>query len=66
MAQEQVQKPRARREETAPGEIPAVSAEEQARRDKVQQELDELIDEIDITLEEAEQFVAGYRQKAGE
>ena len=53
--------PKAREEETAEVDAPKVQGE------KIKEELDELLDEIDSVLEEnAEEFVRNYVQKGGE
>jgi ubiquitin-like protein Pup len=53
--------PRERTEETADVEAPAKQGE------KLKEELDDLLDEIDSVLEEnAEDFVKAYVQKGGE
>ncbi len=53
--------------EEATVETPAVLATTKAKNDKLKQDLDDLLDEIDATLEEnAEAFVASYIQKGGQ
>lgn len=46
---------------------PEVDPEAAERREKMNEEVDDLLDEIDSVLEEnAEEFVRGYVQKGGE
>ncbi|WP_412539345.1 ubiquitin-like protein Pup [Longispora sp. K20-0274] len=46
---------------------PAVNPEAAERREKMGEDVDDLLDEIDSVLEEnAEEFIRGYVQKGGE
>jgi ubiquitin-like protein Pup len=46
---------------------PEVSAEVAERHEKISEDVDDLLDEIDSVLEEnAEEFVRGYVQKGGQ
>jgi len=48
-------------------EAPPVDPEATERREKMSEDVDDLLDEIDGVLEEnAEEFVKGYVQKGGE
>jgi ubiquitin-like protein Pup len=61
-----VQKPRARVKKNTRTEEDQ-QPRPQVKRETVQRELDELLDEVDSVLEEnAEVFVKGYVQKGGE
>lgn len=62
-AREQKQKPAPKRQE----EQDVVAAAPAKQGEKIREELDELLDEIDSVLEEnAEEFVRNYVQKGGE
>jgi prokaryotic ubiquitin-like protein Pup len=64
----QAQSGRARRDEdvdSAP--VPEVDPEVAERHEKLTEDVDDLLDEIDSVLEEnAEEFVRGYVQKGGQ
>ena len=63
MAEEQIQKRRPKREDTAEVEAPATSG----NAEKLKEDIDDLLDEIDTVLEEnAEEFVRSYVQKGGQ
>jgi len=64
----QSQSGKARRdEETDESPAPDVSPEVAERHEKLSEDVDDLLDEIDSVLEEnAEEFVRGYVQKGGE
>ncbi len=52
-------------EETAPED--AAQADVQERHEKLSEDVDDILDEIDSVLEEnAEEFIRGYVQKGGE
>jgi ubiquitin-like protein Pup len=62
--QERKQKPTTKREGEEPTEEVAAPAKQ---GEKIKEELDDLLDEIDSVLEEnAEEFVRNYIQKGGE
>ncbi len=62
----QSQAGRSRRDEDVDAP-PAADPEAAARREKVSEDVDDLLDEIDSVLEEnAEEFVRGYVQKGGQ
>jgi ubiquitin-like protein Pup len=66
--QERIQKPRVVVDRNTRTEVMADSRTKRSA-DKLRAELDEMLDEIDDILEEngnAQEFVAGYRQKGGE
>jgi ubiquitin-like protein Pup len=64
----QSQAGRSRRdEEIDEAPAPEASAEAAERHEKLSEDVDDLLDEIDSVLEEnAEEFVRGYVQKGGE
>lgn len=56
-----------RREDDAPEAEATVDAEVAERHEKLSEDVDAMLDEIDSVLEEnAEEFVRGYIQKGGE
>lgn len=59
-SQARKQKPEQKTEESPPAPVEAKSA------DKLKAELDAIIDDIDITLEEAEVWIKDWVQKGGE
>jgi ubiquitin-like protein Pup len=66
MAQEQKQ-PRKGSEEEAPVAPPSGDAEAQANKEKLDDDIDAILDEIDEVLESnAEDFVKSFIQKGGE
>ena len=66
MAQEQKQ-PRKGTEDEAPVAPPSGDAEAQASKEKLDDDIDAILDEIDEVLESnAEDFVRSYVQKGGE
>ena len=63
MAEDQVQKRRAKREHTEDAEATAMAP----TTEKLKEDIDDLLDEIDSVLEEnAEEFVRSYVQKGGQ
>jgi prokaryotic ubiquitin-like protein Pup len=64
----QSQSGRSRREEDQDaGPAPEVNPEVAERQEKLTEDVDDLLDEIDSVLEEnAEEFVRGYVQKGGQ
>ena len=63
MAEEQIHKRRPRRETPQDAETEATSG----HSEKLKEDIDELLDEIDSVLEEnAEEFVRSYVQKGGQ
>ncbi len=63
----QSQSGRSRRDEDIDEAPPAADPQAAARREKVSEDVDDLLDEIDSVLEEnAEEFIRGYVQKGGE
>ncbi len=66
MAQEHKQ-PRKGAEEEEPVSPPSGDAEAQANKEKLDDDIDAILDEIDEALEEnSEEFVRGFIQKGGE
>ena len=66
MAQEQKQ-PRKGTEDEAPVAPPAADGQEQADKEKLDDDIDAILDEIDEVLESnAEDFVKSFIQKGGE
>ena len=64
MPQEQEQRRIQRREDGAPEET---SAAPSTTGERLKEEMDDILDEIDVVLEEnAEEFVKGYVQKGGQ
>ncbi|MGH3712363.1 MAG: ubiquitin-like protein Pup [Micromonosporaceae bacterium] len=56
-----------REEETDQTPEPAANPEVSERHEKISEDVDDLLDEIDSVLEEnAEEFVRGYVQKGGQ
>ena len=56
-----------RDQETDEAPEPAANPEVSERHEKISEDVDDLLDEIDSVLEEnAEEFVRGYVQKGGE
>ncbi len=63
----QSQSGRARRDDEVDEDAPAVNPEVAERQEKLTEDVDDLLDEIDSVLEEnAEEFVRGYVQKGGQ
>ena len=63
MAEEQIQKRRTKREDAPPVEAAAPTS----HTEKLKEDIDDLLDEIDTVLEEnAEEFVRSYVQKGGQ
>jgi ubiquitin-like protein Pup len=63
----QSQSGRTRRDEEVDDAAPAVDPEVAERQEKLTEDVDDLLDEIDSVLEEnAEEFVRGYVQKGGQ
>jgi prokaryotic ubiquitin-like protein Pup len=63
----QSQSGRSRREDEVDEVNAEASAEVAERHEKISEDVDDLLDEIDSVLEEnAEEFVRGYIQKGGE
>ena len=63
----QSQAGRDRNEEEAEGPPPAANPEASERQEKISEDVDSMLDEIDAVLEEnAEEFVRGYVQKGGQ
>jgi ubiquitin-like protein Pup len=63
----QSQSGRSRRDEEVEGAPPEANPEIAERHEKMSEDVDDLLDEIDSVLEEnAEEFVRGYVQKGGQ
>jgi prokaryotic ubiquitin-like protein Pup len=63
----QSQSGKVRRETEVDDEAPAVDPAVAERQEKITEDVDDLLDEIDSVLEEnAEEFVRGYVQKGGQ
>jgi prokaryotic ubiquitin-like protein Pup len=63
----QSQSGRSRRDEDIEDAAPEANPEVAERHEKISEDVDDLLDEIDSVLEEnAEEFVRGYVQKGGE
>jgi prokaryotic ubiquitin-like protein Pup len=63
----QSQSGKARRDSEEDESAPAVNPEVAERQEKLTEDVDDLLDEIDSVLEEnAEEFVRGYVQKGGQ
>ncbi len=63
----QSQPNRSRRADEVDEAPPAADPQAAARREKVSEDVDDRLDEIDSVLEEnAEEFIRGYVQKGGE
>jgi len=63
----QSQSGRSRRDDEVDDAAPAVDPAVAERQEKITEDVDDLLDEIDSVLEEnAEEFVRGYVQKGGQ